>query len=388
MKRAPAIAATDGFPAASELLHGSWTTKRITIHPFGSGWWSFNPSIHHDRVDGVWRVMFRCANYSLPDGIPQLSRRAKSGRAETRNALARFDPTTLEISGIREVKELDGMPRAVSCASIGYEDMRLFRTERDGLCGVASALQLNLEQPGRPEMVLLRLSQQGDVVDASPIRGSWGYRPQKNWSPFDGTDVPRFLYSIVRGVVMTDDGPADESPDPMSDRSHGPPIEAERSMTSPFPANGRSCGVEVRVMSNGMHTGVLRAPLSTPKPKPQPRPGSTELRGGSQLTRIGPNRWLGIAHEMEMRRNATSSAQKKFYWHTLYTVTSAGALLERSPPFKLSPSTGIEFAAGLAIDGRGGVAISYGTDDHDSWIGVTDLSAIERVIRPVGISKI
>ncbi len=370
------------LPSAAVLLGSRWLARKITIEPFGPSWWSFNPSVHHDRVDGVWRVVLRCANYSLPDGIPQLSRRAKSGRAETRNVLARLDPETLELSRLREIRELDSMPRAATCASIGYEDVRLFRTQRDGLCGVASALQLNLEHPSCPEVVLLRLNPDGDIVDASPIRGAWSYRPQKNWSPFDDADEPRFMYSIERGVVMTELGPASGSTEPMPDRSRD--IAASQTAVDRSTAtNGRSCGVEVRVMPAG-----TRALRGTPGPapnarRPEPRPGSTELRGGSQLSQIGPNRWLGIAHEMEMRREAASSASKKFYWHTLYTVSSNGTLLERSAPFKLSPTHGIEFAAGLAIDGRGGVAISYGTDDHDSWIGVTDLSAIERVLRPV-----
>ncbi len=251
---------------------------------------------------------------------------------------------------------------------------------------MASALQLNLEHPGCPEMVLLRLSDAGDVVEATPIRGPWGYRPQKNWSPFDGTEEPRFLYSIERGVVMTDQGPEDGSPEPLPDRSREARARQATQITQinrSISANGKGCSIEVRVMPAG--TRATRGPFGAAAParKPDARPGSTELRGGSQLTQIGTDRWLGIAHEMEMRRGVGLPEQKKFYWHTLYTTSSSGALLERSPPFKLSPTHGIEFAAGLAIDGRGGVAISYGTDDHDSWIGVTELSAIERVLRPV-----
>ena len=46
-----------------------------------------------------------------------------------------------------------------------------------------------------------------------------------------------------------------------------------------------------------------------------------------------------------------------------------------------------DIPAGIDIDGRGGVAISFGTDDHDSWIGVTDLDAILRVLAPVERSR-
>ncbi len=348
------------LPAASEIL-ASWSVKNISVQPFGPGWWSFNPSVHHDPVDRVWRCVFRCANYSLPGGVPRLSSDARAGRAATRNAIAILAPSTLEVIRLREMRELDDRPRVAACSSLGYEDMRLFRTQRDGMCGIATALQLNEAHPGRPEMVLCRLDQAGDVVETTPIRGTWSQRPQKNWSPFDGTQEPRFLYSIERGVIMSDAEAVIGSP--MSPNVRVPPRVAN---------NIGRCGAEVKVMG--------AAPSAYHPPMPAtPVPGSTDLRGGSQLLEIEPGRWLGIAHEMRLK----PPNRTKLYWHTLYTCDGWGRLLQRSPPFKLSTAHGIEFAAGLAVDRRGGVAISFGTDDHDSWIAVTDLDSIERVLRPV-----
>jgi hypothetical protein len=345
------------FPPAAEILGGHWMTRKISVEPFGRGWWSFNPCVHHDPETGAWRCAFRVANYSLPDGVPQLSSDARRGRAVTRNVIGTLDPGTLEVSGLREVRELDARPRAPACSSLGYEDVRLFRAG-GRLRGVATALQLNVEHPSRPEIVLLDLSEEGDVVDAVPLRGAWSNLPQKNWAPFDGADDVRLLYSIERGVVMSPDGPVSGRPAP-------PPVD--RPAMTAIRGVGR-CGVEVRMMGT-TRWGVSDGPAAAPRPPP----GSTELRGGSQLVEIGPGRWLGIAHETRL----TPANHRKLYWHTLYTCDSSGAMLERSGPMKLSPEHGIEFAAGLAVDGRGSVAISYGTDDHDAWIGVTTLDAIE-----------
>lgn len=348
------------LPSAAEVL--PWLTRRVSVRPFGPGWWSFNPSVHYDRATGIWRCVFRCANYSLPDGVPQLSPDARRGRAATRNAIAVLDPATLEIAGLREVRELDDLPRSNACTSLGFEDMRLFSTERDGLMAVATCLERNVERPSCPEMVLCWIDDAGDVVRVAPLRGSWSHRPQKNWSPFDGTATPRLLYSIERGVVMGEDGPVRGSP---------PPTPAARRPQGAQIANRGRSGVEIKIMTG---YAVVASPAAAP-----PAPGSSELRGGSQLVAIGGDRWLGIAHEMKLRQ----PERKKYYWHTLYLCDGAGRLLARSAPLKLDGERGIEFAAGIAVDDRGGVAISYGTDDHDSWIAVTRLDAILGILRPV-----
>lgn len=371
--RARATAGSDGpdgrIAPVTEVLE-TWGRRCITVHPFGAGWWSFNPCVHRDRTTDRWRVVYRLANYSLPGGIPQLSPDARRGRAQTRNVVGELDPDTLRVTRLREVMELDLRPRAASCTSLGYEDVRLFWTERTGLCAVATALQLNLEHPSRPEIALLSLSPDLDVTDARPLRGPWSGTPQKNWVPFDGAPEPRFVYSIERGVVVDLQGHA-------SGPSLWGPPRAERANQAAGPrapvqqVGYRRSGVEIRVMTPARPVG--------PSIVQTPRPGSSELRGGSQLVPIGGGRWLGIAHEMKLRQ----PDRAKLYWHTLYVCDSDGRVSGRSTPFKLDPDRGIEFAAGIAVDDRGGVAISYGTDDHDAWIGVTDLTSIERALRPV-----
>jgi predicted GH43/DUF377 family glycosyl hydrolase len=99
------------------------------------------------------------------------------------------------------------------------------------------------------------------------------------------------------------------------------------------------------------------------------------LRGGTQLVRVADDAWLGIGHEMKFLNNL------KFYWHTFYLVDSKGRMKSASPPCKLAPE-GIEFAAGMAIDGDR-VVISFGVDDMECRIAETSLSAVMDTLRPV-----
>lgn len=98
------------------------------------------------------------------------------------------------------------------------------------------------------------------------------------------------------------------------------------------------------------------------------------LRGGTQLVRVGVDAWLGIGHEMKF------VSGKKYYWHTWYVVDGHGKMTSVSEPMKLV-SNGIEFAAGLVIDGDRAV-VSFGVDDMESKIGETRLSAVMEQLRP------
>lgn len=90
---------------------------------------------------------------------------------------------------------------------------------------------------------------------------------------------------------------------------------------------------------------------------------------------VGTDAWLGIGHEMKWLNN------KKFYWHVFYLVNSRGQLTSTSEPLKLA-SNGIEFAAGMGIDGDR-VVISFGVDDMECRLGETRLSAVMATLRPM-----
>ena len=191
-----------------------WKVTDISIRPFDD-LWSFNPSIHWDGE--TWRCVLRCADYCMPEGITKRSKNTRSGQ-QTKNAMVILDPTTWKPIQIFKMHERDGLPRA-STPHVGFEDMRIFRTDKGGLQGIAASLHLrrDLEQratdSGRPqhqppEQVLLSFDDEYNIVAASPIRGSgWGGSPQKNWAPFDNVVEPRFLYSIAKEAVFDDRGP-------------------------------------------------------------------------------------------------------------------------------------------------------------------------------------
>jgi hypothetical protein len=360
-----------GLRSASELL--PWEVRDVSVRPFGDDWGSFNPSVHYDPDDRTWRCVIRCSNYSLKGGVPRMAAGARSGRTQTRNLLAVLDPDRLAPTRLAEIREADDLPRTASCGCAGLEDLRLFRTGRDGLCAVATALQYNLDHPGRPEVVLCRLGQQRSSAEISsvlPLRGDWSSRPQKNWVPFDGAESVRLLYSIERGVVMSEDGPLPDSPPPV------PPRPARGGGFGPPAARVGSRGVEVKVIA------ATRADPSPGAARGRTAPAasrSEELRGGSQLVRLATGAWLGIAHEM-----ATAGPRgRRRYWHTFYACDDDGRLVARSAPLKLSNRHDIEFAAGLAVDERGRVVISFGVDDDCALLGVTELGAVLSLLRPV-----
>ena len=99
------------------------------------------------------------------------------------------------------------------------------------------------------------------------------------------------------------------------------------------------------------------------------------LRGGTQLVRVGEDAWLGIGHEMKFVNHL------KYYWHVFYLVDSRGKMKAASQPIKLV-SNGIEFAAGMAIDGDR-VVVSFGVDDMECKLGETSLSAVLEKLEPV-----
>jgi predicted GH43/DUF377 family glycosyl hydrolase len=99
------------------------------------------------------------------------------------------------------------------------------------------------------------------------------------------------------------------------------------------------------------------------------------LRGGTQLVRVDQDAWLGIGHEMKFDRG------KKYYWHVFYLVDSQGTMRAVSEPMKLAPN-GIEFAAGMAVDGDR-VVVSFGVDDMASRLGETRLSAVMGVLQKI-----
>jgi hypothetical protein len=400
-----------------------WKVIDLGLRPF-PGLWSFNPSVHFDGE--VWRLVLRCCDYAMPGGKTIRSKSAGSTGQQTKNAMVILDPTSWKPIQIFKMHERDGYPRA-STPHVGFEDMRIFKTDKNGLQGIAASLHLQREgrpasaDEGRqhqpPEQVLLSFDAEYNIVDAHPIRGGGWSGAQKNWVPYNGCVEPRFLFSIDKGRLFSDQGPvhgdeaivrpsvlapsfaelAVEVPvveaSPQSQMSQPSPPQAAKPKAAPK-ARGRmmlDAGSALRGGSRDRTSKIAAATRDHARKAVPPRhndestrmlgtgrslpPGYSGLRGGSQLLRVGSDAWLGIGHAMRFEHGL------KYYWHTWYLTDSRGKMIAASEPMKLAPE-GIEFAAGLAIDGDR-VVVSFGVDDMRPMLGETSLSAVMEKLMPL-----
>lgn len=359
---------------ASDLI--PWKVTDISLRPF-KGMWSMNPSIHFDGK--LWRCVLRCTDYAMPGGVTIRSDKAKPGQSRTKNAMVIFDPRSWKAAEIYKMREQDDLSRA-SSGSVGYEDIRIFRTDSDGLQGIAAALHLKRSDRGKQvaEQVLLSFDDRYDIVEAQPIRGAWSATSQKNWVPFDHCESPRFLYSIDKGTMFDDRGElsARDARAWLSTRvrrSNGPDDEEVQRAQERAEEVEHNRAREVKRRENTRDRRKRPPPQKTPDTATG---GHDGLRGGSQLVRVGDDAWLGIGHAMKF------VDKLKYYWHVWYLVDSRGQMQSASEPMKLSPNNGIEFAAGMAVDGER-VVVSFGVDDMECRLGETKLSAVMEILRPV-----
>jgi predicted GH43/DUF377 family glycosyl hydrolase len=411
-----------------------WKVTDISIRPY-EDLWSFNPSINFDGE--LWRCVLRCCDYAMPDSVTIRSKNARSIGQQTKNAMAIFDPQSWRPVKIYKMHEKDDLPRA-STPHVGYEDMRLFKTDKGGLQGIAASLHLQREprsldgrpQHQPPEQVVLSFDENYDIVAANPIRGDKWSGAQKNWVPFHDCVEPRFLYAIDQGRMFDEHGPVHGDAAIVSPSLHSRPLNVpivyREPLSSPIEAalqidherqeherqeiearNARSKQSSRKTTIRGSGVRIARGgriKLDTMTSRPSSRPSSRSssartvsrstddstrmmgsgrmllpkydgLRGGTQLIRVGDDAWLGVGHSM------TFSSGKKYYWHVFYLTDSRGKLTATSEPVKLAPE-GIEFAAGMAIDGDR-VVISFGVDDMNARIGETKLSAVMEILRPI-----
>lgn len=349
-----------------------WKVTDISFRPY-EHFWSFNPSIHFDGK--LWRCVLRCADYCMRDGETVRGPRSVPGQSQTKNAMVILDPASWRPVEIYKMRERDAGVR-VACPSVGYEDIRIFRSDRDGLQGIAASLHLrrgDRQRNQHAEQVLLTFDAEYNVVEGRAIRGSsWGSTPQKNWVPFDHCTEPRFLYSIGDGTVFNERGPV--APEDVR-------VRPSRRVHAPHPeADERARRRARRRAAENLH--VVREEAHRRGKYEQtadPRMDWKDLRGGSQLVRVGEDAWLGIGHAMKF------VDAKKMYWHIWYLVNSLGKLQGVSAPMKLAPN-GIEFAAGLVVDGDR-VVVSFGVDDMECKIGETKLGAVLGVLRKMDVER-
>lgn len=419
-----------------------WEVTDISIRPF-EGYWSFNPSIHFDGT--LWRCVLRCCDYAMPDGVTVRSNKALMGQ-QTKNAMVIFDSKDWTPIKIHKMHERDEFPRVPTPHAgyedmrLFTTDMgglqgiaaSLHLKRGANLSDVSPHHPLQTQfgpQNQPPEQVLLSFDAEYNIVAAQPIRGGgWSGTPQKNWVPFDDCAEPRFLYSIGKGTMFDASGsvhgdraavrPSIRSASailavrggalPLRSLPDPPPIEVLPEQSAdlkpksgePNESRSRSRRPDLRTMIRGGDVRIvrgkrIRALMSSP-PRTAPRPatvtrGADEstrvlgtgrmllpryegLRGGTQLIRVDED-WLGIGHEMKFVNG------KKYYWHVFYLVDSQGVMKAVSEPMKLA-SNGIEFAAGMAVDGDR-IVVSFGVDDMASRLGETRLSAVMEKLQKI-----
>lgn len=422
-----------------------WKVTDIPNRPH-DGMWTMNPSVNFDGK--LWRCVLRCSDYAMPNGTTIRGPKARASGTQTKNAMVILDPDTWQAAQIYKMRENNDGSLRVACANVGYEDVRLFKTDSGGLQGIAACLHLDrgkmdigrpegatANQP--PEQVLLSFDSEYNIIKVKPIRGPfWSSRPQKNWAPFDHAESPRFLYAIDRGTMFDENGaiggtalvtPSSSrvliAPDPLPieareqqereererrereeqeqrDREQHERSERDKAARDRRDRERRQV-VHGRTVHRGAEVKTVRGrtvAVDTVQSRPSAMRGAPRvensgnskqivstgralppryagLRGGSQLVHVGNNQWLGIGHEMCFLKN------RKHYWHTFFLTDQHGKVTLVSEPMKLA-SEGIEFAAGMAIDGDR-VVISYGVDDMYCRLGITSLSAVLEILRPV-----
>lgn len=359
-----------------------WEARRLDAYAF-AGMWSFNPSVI--RIDAArgqparWLCSVRCANYHMLGSVAQED---APSVIRNRNLMLELDPVDLSITRTIEMGEVGGLRRRRNAADlpvIGYEDLRLVWTARDGLIAIANTMQFSSDR--RLEIAILDLTPDYQIMGATPLRGAWSSAHQKNWSPYQHTEALRLLYSVEEGGVHDEveriipTHPTGNIGERKLPGAHAhvpkrPPFrEHVHGSTSvkTFSYGRRRVGGELATVGPGARDGRIEYPL----------------RGGTQLVQIADHRdssprshlpilpasrdrWLGLAHGCRV-------THEKYYWHVWCVYDGLGNLLATSEPIKLS-AKGIEFAAGLALEPETGrLVVSFGVEDDTAWLGVTNL---------------
>ena len=333
----PKAAAAVPPAAASSLL--PWKVTDISYRPF-DGFWSFNPSIHFDGE--TWRCVLRCADYALPDSVQIRGPYAQPHQAQTHNAMLILDPDGWKPIEIFPMQELDGAPRlnaarAAASRTALVSDLGRGAARNRGFAAPRArdshAGQLHTAARAGAGRLRRPIQHRGGHPFARQGLGGQG---AKELGAVDGAAEPRFLYAVERGILMGVDGPINE-------RS-----AAAFKVAPGLPKASRfaSHGPEVR-MSRPVE------PIHNLVRSTSPREYSG-LRGGTQLQQIGEGHWLGLARDDLLGR-----AEEEILLARVLPVDDDGTLLAKSPTIKLAPAFGIEFAAGLAIDGDCAVILRH-----------------------------
>jgi len=275
-----------------------------------------NPSFARDGSG--YRGIVRGVNYQLQRGHYQMHDDA--GVVRTRNFLVRL-AADFSVVAMREVKDRCALAREEGARIQGFEDCRLFRWRDHWWC---SATSRDVDPGARAIMILLRLDDAGDFVEAWPLHGYGDDQNQKNWMPVVD-DRLRFLYSCGPAIVV-DASAADGS----------------------------------FIVESGNDTGLA----------------IEHWRGGGPLLRWEEG-WLAVIHE------AKDTSHGREYAHRFVALDADGIARAASDAFCFR-KPGVEFAAGLAFNHDDSeLVVSFGADDGEAWLATVPASAVRALLRPL-----
>jgi hypothetical protein len=260
-------------------------------------------------------VLVRTVNYKVADG--QYPTIDGSGIIRTKNWVLEMDGAwrPTDVAPLIDSTCLERTSYPVE----GFEDCRLY-TSHDRFYASSTVRDLG---DGRCEMAILSLEEAGGphawaVMSARVVRDYEHDRAQKNWMPVLGQPDDAFLYLCDPTTVI------DCKPGGTALRSRV--IDLDQNLT--------------------------------------------ELRGGSQVIPYGDG-WLCLVHEVVWTPG-------RMYLHRFVRLDANFVITVVSEPFYFERK-GIEFAAGLALDG-GKLVASYGVNDASAHLAFFDVAAIDELL--------
>lgn len=211
----------------------------------------------------------------------------------------------------------------------GFEDMRLFRWKDRywATCTVCNAFDRGSSHSTgqRCEIGFLSLTDEHDISSCQLLRGSWSQWHQKNWRPLVRGDRLSWIYSSSPLFIVDYDDNKNE------------------------------------VVSE------------LPPPPPPPL-----LRGSTRAIQLPDGRFIWMDHEVSFDdRYSGRLYQERF----ILADKNLTYIIGMSEPFHFHNEPGIEFCAGLALDGDVLVA-SYGMRDIKAMLGFIPLEVVLNNIIP------
>lgn len=280
------------------------------------------PSIHFDPASGRRRAIMRGVNYrQAADGSTLFDRGV--AKCVSRNWWVSFDADWRPVDW-RVMRDSPARPGAVQ----GFEDCRLFRA--------AGSYWASFNFAERPslfagegvfallcEMGVLKLDDEGGIEDVFALRGPWSLHHQKNWKPAPTDAEPlRWIYAS----------------DPLT-------------LVTPAMATAR----------RSIHWLATSA-----------------WRGSTQALQLPGGQWLWVDHRAVIRFDEG----RNLYLHRFTLADRDLTRVEAVSEPWVFRSYGVEFCAGLAIDGER-LVLSYSVKDALPFITSCGLEAALATLRPV-----